>query len=77
MSKTKDSIKAMLRKQWEKVCNGYLVELLRIWELDAHYGYWNSDEVGSIYHYGETHNLTMTMAKTLGCRVTAATPNYG
>ena len=59
MNKTKDSIKAMLREQWKKVCNGYLVELLRMWELDAHYGYWNSDEPGTIYHYGETHNLTM------------------
>jgi hypothetical protein len=30
-----------------------------MWELDAHYGYWNSDQPGTIYHYGETHNLTM------------------
>ena len=59
MEKTKDSIKAMLREQWEQACNGYLVELLRMWELDAHYGYWNSDMPGTIYHYGETHNLSM------------------
>ena len=59
MKKTKDSTKALLREQWEKACNGYLVELLRMWELDAHYGYWNSDQPGTIYHYGETHNLTM------------------
>ena len=59
MNKTKDSIKAMLKEQWKKACNGYLVELLRMWELDAHYGYWNSDEPGTIYHYGETHNLSM------------------
>ena len=59
MNKTKDSIKAMLKEQWEKACNGYLVELLRMWELDAHYGYWNSDQPGTIYHYGETHNLSM------------------
>ena len=59
MEKTKDSVKRMLKEQYEKGCNGYLVELLRMWELDAHYGYWNSDEPGTIYHYGETHNLTM------------------
>ena len=59
MEKTKNSVKRMLKEQYEKGCNGYLVELLRMWELDAHYGYWNSDEVGTIYHYCETHNLTM------------------
>lgn len=53
MNKTKDSIKAMLREQWEKACNGYLLELLRMWELDAHYGYWIGDEVGGVYDYGE------------------------
>lgn len=59
MEKTKDGIKQMLKEQWRKACNGYLCELLRMWELDAHYGYWNSDKPGTIYHYGETHNLTM------------------
>lgn len=59
MEKTKDSIKQMLKEQWRKACKDYLTELLRMWELDAYYGYWNSDEPGSIYHYGETHNLTM------------------
>ena len=59
MEKTKEGIKRMLRKQWEQACNGYLVELLRMWELDSYYGYWNSDKPGNIYHYGDTHNLTM------------------
>ena len=59
MEKTKDSIKKMLKEQWKKACNGYLVELLRMWELDAHYGYWVGDEVGGMYCYGETHNLSM------------------
>ena len=59
MEKTKDSIKKMLKEQWEKACNGYLVELLRMWELDAHYGYWTGDEHGTMYCYGETHNLSM------------------
>ena len=59
MEKTKSGVKRMLKEQYEKACNGYLVELLRMWELDMHYGYWNSDQPGTIYHYGETHNLTM------------------
>jgi hypothetical protein len=59
MDKTKDSIKALLRQDYEKAVNGYLAELLRMWELDMHYGYWNSDQPGTIYHYGETHNLSM------------------
>ena len=59
MKKTKQSVKARLQKQWETACNGYLKELLRMWELDEYYGYWNSDAPGTIYHYGETHNLSM------------------
>ena len=59
MEKTKEGIKKVLRCEFAVACNGYLNELLRMWELDAHYGYWNSDQPGTIYHYGETHNLTM------------------
>ena len=59
MEKTKNSVKRMLKEQYEKGCNGYLVELLRMWGLDMYYGYWNSDQPGTIYHYAETHNLTM------------------
>ena len=59
MAKTKQAILQQLKKDYEAACNGYLCELLRMWELDAHYGYWNSDQPGTIYHYGETHNLSM------------------
>ena len=59
MEKTKEGIKKVLRCEFAVACNGYLNELLSMWELDAHYGYWNSDEPGTIYHYAETHNLTM------------------
>jgi hypothetical protein len=48
-----------LRTAYDKACNNYLNELLKMWELDGHYGYWNSDRPGTIYHYGETHNLSM------------------
>ena len=33
MEKTKSGIKKMLKEQYEKACNGYLCELLRMWEL--------------------------------------------
>ena len=43
-----------LREDYEKACNGYLVTLLNMWELDASYGFWVSDEVGGVYSYGDT-----------------------
>lgn len=57
--KTADAVKRHLKEQYDQACNAYLCELLNRWELDAHYGYWNSDRPGTIYHYGETHNLSM------------------
>ena len=53
MEKTKDAVKRQLKKDWRKACNGFLVELLRMWELDAYYGYWIGDETGSVYDYGD------------------------
>ena len=29
----------VLREDYEKACNGYLVTLLNMWELDASYGF--------------------------------------
>lgn len=51
--------KEQLKAAYDKACNDYLNELLKMWELDAYYGFWNSDQPGTIYHYGETHDLTM------------------
>jgi hypothetical protein len=59
MKKTEDTIKWKLKVAYDTACNGYRDALLSLWELDWHYGYWNSDEPGTIYHYGEVHNLTM------------------
>jgi len=59
MKKIKESVKRELKEAYETMCNNYRDELLRLWELDSHYGYWNSDQPGTIYHYGEVHNLTM------------------
>lgn len=44
----------VLREDYEKACNGYLVILLNMWELDSSYGFWVSDEVGGTYSYGDT-----------------------
>lgn len=48
-----------MRAKYDAACNAYRDELLKQWELDGTYGFWNSDKPGTIYHYGETHNLTM------------------
>ena len=53
MKKTNDAVKRQLKEQWGKGCEGYLCELLRMWELDGHYGYWIGDEVGGVYDYGD------------------------
>ena len=53
MGKTKDAVKKQLKEQWKKACNGFLVELLRMWELDSYYGYWIGDEIGGVYDYGD------------------------
>ncbi len=53
MKKTKDAVKQQLKEQWKKACKGFLDELLRMWELDAHYGYWIGDEDGTLYDYGD------------------------
>jgi hypothetical protein len=66
MNKTKDAVKRQLKDQWEKACNSYLCELLRMWELDAHYGYWIGDETGSVYDYGDGM-ITISMDNIIYC----------
>ena len=53
MGKSSSAVKKMLRKKWDDACNGYLVELLNNWDLDASYGYWIADEIGGTYAYGD------------------------
>ena len=53
MEKTKDAVKQQLKEQWKKACKGFLDELLRMWELDAYYGYWIGNEDGTLYDYGD------------------------
>ena len=59
MKKTKDAIKAKLKEQWEQACNGYLCELISMWELNAYYGYWIGEEVGGVYDYGGMFTINM------------------
>jgi len=59
MEKTKYGIKKDLRQQWEQACNGYLNELLRMWDLHAHYGYWVAEEVGGLYDYAGEWTISM------------------
>ena len=66
MKKTKDAVKRQLKEQWEWSCNSYLVELLRMWELDACYGYWIGDEVGGVYDYADG-SIDISMADIIYC----------
>jgi hypothetical protein len=66
MKKTKEAVKRQLKENWEKACNGYLVELLRMWGLDGFYGYWIGDEVGGVYDYG-SGMFTLNMDEIIYC----------
>ena len=66
MKKTKDAMKAKLKEQFEQACNGYLCELINMWELDAHYGYWIGDETGGLYDYGDGM-MTINMDNIIYC----------
>lgn len=65
MSKNKYKVnKALIRlldEEYKKACNGWLNQLLNMWELDedSGYGYWAGDETGGIYCYGESISITM------------------
>lgn len=48
-----------LRTAYDKACNDYLSELLKMWELDSHYGYWIGDEVGGVYDYDGGFTINM------------------
>ena len=66
MEKTKDAVKQQLKEQWKQACKGFLDELLRMWELDAYYGYWIGNEVGGVYDYGDGM-FTINMDNIIYC----------
>ena len=59
MKKTSDAVKRQLKEQWEKACNGYITELLRMWELDGYYGSWIAEEVGGVFDYDGSFTIGM------------------
>lgn len=67
MSKTKEKNKQQLKENYEKACNAYVVELLRMWDLDdtGYYGYWIGDDIGGVYAYGD--NIFLNMSDIIFC----------
>lgn len=53
MKTINESHKRLLKEQYEKSVMSYVNALLDMWELDAHYGSFISDEVGGVYDYGD------------------------
>lgn len=51
--------KTQLREQWEKACNDYMKELLRVWELDTFYAYWVGEDVGGVLDYDGAFSISM------------------
>jgi hypothetical protein len=51
--------KTQLREQWEKACNDYMKELLRVWELDAFYAYWVGGDVGGVLDYDGVFSISI------------------
>lgn len=66
MKKFNDTIKERLRNQWATAANGYTMALLRMWELDAYYGYWIGGETGGVYDYGDG-TITINMDDIIYC----------
>lgn len=66
MNKAKQATKQKLRQAYEKACNGYLAELLRMWELDKFYAYWANEEVGELLDYG-CGEFSMNMDNIIFC----------
>jgi len=58
-NKTSDAVIRHLKEQWEAACNGYLLELLNMWEWDCSCGWWVGDDVGGLYCYGDNTFINM------------------
>lgn len=54
-----------LTEDYEAACNAWVAELLRMWELDACYGYW-ADGTGNNYIYGDC-GMTLSMDEIIYC----------
>lgn len=57
--KTSDAVIRHLKEQWEAACNGYLLELLNMWELNAADTWWVSNKVGETFCFGDCNAINM------------------
>lgn len=59
--KVNDAVKRNLQNKFEEVCNGYLLELCNMWDINAksYDGFWVGDEIGGTFAYGETLFINM------------------
>ena len=63
--RTKPAKLKELTDDYERACNAWVEELLRMWELDGHYGYW-ADGTGNNYIYGDC-GMTLRMDEIIYC----------
>ena len=42
-----------LKKDFERVADGYIKMLCALWKLDEDYGYWIGDEIGGLYDFAD------------------------
>lgn len=55
-----DAKKKHLKEQWEAACNGYLLELAKMYDWDCEaYGFWVGNDVGGVYSYGDSTFINM------------------
>ena len=59
MEKASSAVIRHLKEQWERACNAYLLELANMWNWEVCYGYWLSNEVGSVYFYADSYVIDM------------------
>lgn len=52
--------KKLLRDNFEKAVADYVAAFLNMYELDARYGYWVSDDMTGVYAYGDNHFLSLS-----------------
>lgn len=59
MEKTKDSVKQLIKEQYEKACNAYVDKLLTLFEVDKSDCWWVAEEVGGVFIVGDMLSLNM------------------
>lgn len=53
-------LKQLLRQDYEKACNAYLLQLANMWGWECkEYGFWIADEIGGVFIYGDHISIGM------------------